>query len=76
MLLRSAAGGGWGGVGWVRLGVLRVLGGMLATARRAIWVEAADEHWEAAATLAHIAVANHHGSAGLWQQAWPPRTDA
>lgn len=42
----------------------------------AIWVEAADEHWEAAATLAHIAVANHHGSATLWQQAavaplWP-----
>ena len=35
----------------------------------AIWLEASGEHWEAAATLAHVGVANHHGSVTLWQQA-------
>lgn len=35
---------------------------------RAIWLEAADARWDAAATLAHVAVATHYGSAAVWQQ--------
>jgi len=34
----------------------------------AIWIEASEGQWEAAATLAHIAVANQYGSAELWSQ--------
>jgi len=43
--------------------------GLLCVAlRSAIWLEASDDSWEAAATLAHIAVANVYGSGVLWQQ--------
>ena len=38
-------------------------------ARSAIWLEASEGQWEAAATLAHVAVAAHYGDASLWQ-AW------
>lgn len=34
----------------------------------AIWIEAVDEQWEAAATLAHIAVSLRFGSGAVWQQ--------
>uniref|UniRef100_A0A7S3W2T7 Uncharacterized protein n=1 Tax=Emiliania huxleyi TaxID=2903 RepID=A0A7S3W2T7_EMIHU len=34
----------------------------------AIWNEAADAQWEAAAALAHVAVAVNYTSATLWQQ--------
>ena len=44
----------------------------LTTGGSAIWMEAADERWEAAATLAHIAVSHHINHASLWQQASHP----
>ena len=35
---------------------------------RAIWLEAAEEQWAVASTLAHVAVATHYTSGVLWQQ--------
>jgi len=35
---------------------------------RAIWLEAAEEQWAVASTLAHVAVATHYSSGVLWQQ--------